>query len=216
MNDKEQTEVVKAELLEKTDQLTAKQEEVKVLKFRVSNFNTEKEVAQQEIERLNADIDKVGTQEDPMWVEMCDMKSQLTAKDQEIEQLRADYKHTREYADALSKRRLEVYTQLTAANKEIERILRSDHTCTAVEYYDLWNAERAKVQERDREIVLTNEARTASAKEIKQQFDQLAVANAKVEKLRESVHKATASVQYGNRTVALAMLQQVLADTEAK
>jgi len=92
------------------------------LELKVSNVTTERDVANQEIERLKEDLDRMtkGTWSKEI-ARQSVINSQLRAK---VEKLRG----------------------------ELERALRDDHHCSALEYHDWWEIEKAKVKKLEKAI----------------------------------------------------------------
>jgi len=95
--------------------------ELKVLTFNVTSLTTKLHVANEEIERLNADIDKIGTSDDPFWVAACEMKSQLTAAKEEIERLKLEVNGLMKLLKEVEPSE-DVVDQLTAEREKVEKL----------------------------------------------------------------------------------------------
>ncbi len=116
-------EAAKDEILRLNMQEDIRKSIVDVLKFRVSNLTTEKKVADLEIERM---IANTGTDNDPMWVEMCRQKTEI----EDIKEQRHTYRNLLESANAEIKNiTLQKDANATLAfehRQEIERLKKSN------------------------------------------------------------------------------------------
>ena len=120
MTEKNQVDLLKAELLEKID-------EIKVLTFNSTNLTTERDVANQEIERLKEELVVAKLVSGPD----LGQQRQLTAAQEEIEQLGEEKSELMLKVTGLRATCSNQGHQLTAANAKVERVKDLIHNARA-------------------------------------------------------------------------------------
>ena len=126
MNDKEQTDLLKAELLEKIG-------EIEVLTFKVSNLTTERDTANQEIERLHQQLSDLNDQHNAI---LNDRGAVMLERDKlNIEITAANESKERAWhqIDDLKKQLGEAYDNGEALNAKVEKLTeKGERLCCVV------------------------------------------------------------------------------------